>query len=312
VLQGTFDTLSLTEVLGLLAQSHKSGALWLEADTVQGRVYLAEGRCCAAEAAELTEPVGTADELAQRLVDVCFSVARLPGGSFRFVADEEPTWRAAAAVAVDGAVDRLDVLLEEWREIQAVIPSLETRPLLAAELGSDSIVIDPPRWRLLVALDGRRTVRDVVQETQRSVLDVCKALKELVEQGAVEIGPEASEPPPVPPPSTVAAAVSAFAEVAAPLAVMPDPFAGTDDEHTAPVEDEHANEPAAQDTYEDEHSAAHHEPATYQHDEHDEHDERVEHERVEAAAGDEPVADDEDTRDRGALLRLFSALRDTQ
>jgi hypothetical protein len=136
------------------------------------------------------------------------------------------------------------------------------------------------------------------------VLDVCNALKELVEEGAVEIGPEAPPPVPAPMPAPVALIEpepsrnlepepivvtnedehddherereheheSVFAQVAAaesPVATMPDPFAGAEDDN---------------------------------------------HEAF--AGGTEPGADLEgaleegDPRDRGALLRLFSALRD--
>jgi Domain of unknown function (DUF4388) len=302
VLQGTFDTLSLTEVLGLLAQSHKTGALWLKAGSVEGRVYLADGRCCAAETEELAERVATERDLSARLVDVCFALARQSDGSFRFVVDQEPPWSVGAGVEVDDAVSKLDHLLAEWREIQAVIPSLDARPLLAAELGTDSIIVDQARWRLLVCLDGRRSVRDVMHHTQRTVLDVCNALKELVEEGAVEIGPETPPPAPEPMPAPVALIEpeperdlepepivvtnedghddherereheSVFAQVAAaesPVATMPDPFAGAEDDN---------------------------------------------HEAF--AGGTEPGADLEgaleegDPRDRGALLRLFSALRD--
>jgi hypothetical protein len=281
VLQGTFDTLSLTEVLGLLAQSHKTGALWLEAGSVQGRVYLADGRCCAAESVELTDAVTTERDLATRLVDVCFTLARQHDGAFRFVADEQPNWRVAGGVAVDDAVDALDRLLAEWREIQAVIPSLDVRPTLATELGNDSIVVDQAGWRLLVCLDGRRSVRDVMRHTQRSVLDVCNALKQLVEEGAVEIAPEM--PPAIPQP---AAAVA-----------MPDPFAVALDEVVEAVEAIEAIEPEVEALPEPEPEAdTRAEPAHAQHD---------------AAPRAAAVEEDDNGRDRGAMLRLFSALRDT-
>jgi hypothetical protein len=360
VLQGTFDTLSLTEVLGLLAQSRKSGALWLEAGSVHGRVYLDGGRCCAAESDEVTAPLEHDDGLSQRLVDVCFSVARHSGGSFRFVVDEEPPWKATA-VKVDEAVDRLGSLLEEWHEIQAVIPSLQVRPVLAPELGTDSIIVDQDRWRLLVNLDGHRTVRDVMSATERSVLDICNALKELVEEGAVDILPEAPEPiaapaPPAPEALAVAepVAAEAFQELAAVAAPMPDPFADVDEHHgdasvsyddtAAPEAAEGAPdgaEPGAEAGAVDAVDAAGFaEPG--QPGDGTELDPAADADADAFAPGDAAPADDQplpppplpgettadadadaaavaagagldegDPRDRGALLRLFSALRDT-
>ena len=53
VLQGTFETLSLPEVLGLLASARKTGALWLDAGPIAGVVHLEDGHCRAAESSEL-------------------------------------------------------------------------------------------------------------------------------------------------------------------------------------------------------------------------------------------------------------------
>jgi hypothetical protein len=364
VLQGTFDTLSLTEVLGLLAQSQKTGALWVEAGSVQGRVYLADGRCCAAESGDVTGPVDSDSELSTRLIDVCFSLVRQQeGGSFRFVVDEVPSWPAPSSVPVDEAVSSLERLLGEWREIQAVIPSLDSRPRLSPELGTDSIILDAARWRLVVALDGRRSVREVIHETERSVLDVCNALKELIDEGAVELAPPISETvlnsalqhytshapddaPDAPdahaePHAEMATPASAEdddatmpADAGAPAAVeMPDPFAGTNDTHDvtaessvpdavavapafdAPEVPDSFDAPAPVDMpappevpmapiatpvadFPDQPAEAPAPPAA-------------------AVAPEQPMAaapaglDETDPRDRGALLRLFSALRDT-
>jgi hypothetical protein len=281
VLQGTFDTLALPEVLGLLAQSRKTGALWLRAGTAEGRVYLADGRCCAAESDTHVEPVATDRDLDQRLVDVCFELARQDDGSFRFVVDDEPTWRVGGAgVAIEDAVGSLERLLEEWREIQAVIPTLDVRLQLTPELGTDSIIIDQPRWRLLVALDGNRSVRDVMSLTERGVLDVCNALKELIEEGAVEVvgapvpagdvAPE-TEPEAIEAVEAVEAVEERAAELLAhdaPIPEVPDPFA----------EDDIEDEPVTDDP--------------------------------ETIAAVDRALEEGDPRDRGALLRLFSALRE--
>jgi hypothetical protein len=151
-------------------------------------------------------------------------------------------------------------------------------------------------------------VREVMHRTQRSVLDVCNALKELVEEGAVEIAPETSaggpteteatadEPErPVFDPEPASEAASAFETTAAleavapgddtdvvthvatgdaptgipEVATTPDPFAGAEDGTGPEVPGE-----------------------------------------AEAAAELDGAGEDGDPRDRGALLRLFSALRD--
>src|SRR5262245_30030988 len=114
----------MTEVLGILARSTKSGALVLEAGPASGVLHVVDGRCVAAESNEQRGAVEHAPGLLVRLVDVCFAVARQEAGSFRFVADETPEWTCSEPVDLEVAIDEVDRLLDEWRDIQLVIPSL--------------------------------------------------------------------------------------------------------------------------------------------------------------------------------------------
>jgi hypothetical protein len=124
------------------------------------------------------------------MVDIGFVVARHAGGTFRFVA-EEPPWESEVRLPVDAVLVEIDGLLEQWREIEVVIPSLECRPVLCDELGTDRLEVDSETWRLIVQIDRRRTVRDLAHRTSRSVFELCRTLIELVELGAVAITPEA-------------------------------------------------------------------------------------------------------------------------
>jgi hypothetical protein len=186
MLQGTFETLALPELLALLANTRKSGTLWLEAGAATAAIHLVDGRCCAAQSGDLTRPVDDAASLLVRLVDVCFAAARTEDGSFR-LGPEEPPWTCREPVELEVVIDELARLLDEWREIQAVIPSLDCRVRLSEQLGSDELRIDRDRWELLVAMDGRRTVRELVRKCNRPVLEVCHAIVALVEAGAVTV-----------------------------------------------------------------------------------------------------------------------------
>jgi hypothetical protein len=185
--------LSLPELLGLLAHSQKTGTLWLEAGPATAAIYLADGRCCAAQSGDLTGKVDNAAALLGRIVELCFSAARQDDGSFRF-GSEEPPWVCPETVNLDAAVDELARLLDEWLEIQAVIPTLDARVRLADELGVEELVVDRERWTLLVAIDGRRTVRELVRKTNRPTLETCHAIVALVEAGAITVAQAASTP----------------------------------------------------------------------------------------------------------------------
>lgn len=196
MLQGTFETLSLPEVLGLLSSARKSGALWLDAGPISGVAHLEDGHCHAAEAGDQRGPLDSGPALLTRLVDMCFAVMCQESGSFRFAADDPPPWTCAEQVQLSDVLVEVDRLLKQWREILRVIPSLECRPQLLDALEVDELLIDRDRWALLVATDGRRTVRELVHRTGRPVIELCQMLLELVEVGAVGvIDPAAARAP---------------------------------------------------------------------------------------------------------------------
>jgi len=87
VLQGTFETLALPELLGLLASARKTGALRLEAGPVSGAIHLADGHCRAVETTDHLGRVSDGAALLARLVDVCFAVTRQESGAFQFASD---------------------------------------------------------------------------------------------------------------------------------------------------------------------------------------------------------------------------------
>src|SRR5205085_1545752 len=88
-----------------------------------GRAAPVDGRCCAALSSDAADAITDAPSLLVRLVDLAFGVARAEDGSFRFGV-EEPPWQCPDTIDLEVATDELGRLLDEWREIQAVIPSL--------------------------------------------------------------------------------------------------------------------------------------------------------------------------------------------
>jgi hypothetical protein len=202
-LQGTFDTLSVTELFGLLSTAGKTGALRLEAGDFAGTeheagaqqagaqkatVFVTGGLCCAVESEQATGPTGSAEELATRLVDVGFSLARCRSGSFRFSDDERPPFAVSVSTALEPAVYEIGSLLGQWREIEATIPSLDARVRLAPVLQAEEIVVSAQDWGLLVALQGTPSIRDLVARRREPMMDVCRQVKELVDRGAIEVG----------------------------------------------------------------------------------------------------------------------------
>lgn len=192
-LQGTFDTLSVTELFGLLSTAGKTGALRLEAGEdgagpVKASVFVIGGLCCAVESDDVGGPAGSEPELASRLVDVGFSLARSHSGSFRFSDAESPPFDVVATTRLEPAVAEITALLEQWREIEDTIPSLDARVRLAPVLRADEIVLTASEWGLLVGLVGTPSIRELIARAGLPMIEVCRTVADLVDRGAIEVG----------------------------------------------------------------------------------------------------------------------------
>jgi hypothetical protein len=188
-LQGTLDTLSLPELCELLSGTTKTGALHVRAEAGSGVLWFAGGKVCAGEAGGQTgpPPPGGGDVL-DRLHDVCFELFRHTEGSFEFEADRRPSWPAERAVDVAGLLAETERRMAEWREIIAVIPSVEARPRLVPEPPTGGpITLDAAQWRVVTGIDGRRRVSALIRVLDGGEFTVCKVLRSLVQAGLVEI-----------------------------------------------------------------------------------------------------------------------------
>ncbi|HET6954522.1 MAG TPA: DUF4388 domain-containing protein [Acidimicrobiales bacterium] len=187
-LQGTLDTFSLPDVLRLLATTSKTGRLRIEGDRGQGSVWLSEGGVIDADAERAVDGTPT-DE-------VVFELLRFDSGSFAFEA-EAAAPDPSPPEPVEDVLRRATSLLNEWSELEAVVPSLQHHVTLAGDLSADEVTIDADRWRSVVAVAGGRTVGELATELGLTELGVSRAVRDLVELGVADVdGPERIPEPP--------------------------------------------------------------------------------------------------------------------
>ena len=245
-LQGTLDTLSLPDLCELLSGTNKTGALHVRSEAGQGVLWFTAGQVCAGEAGGQTgpPPPGAGGDLLERLHDVCFELFRYTEGSFEFEAERRPSWPADRSVDVSGLLAETERRMAEWREIIAVIPSIEARPRLVPEPpAAGPITLDAAQWRVVTGIDGRRRVSALIRVLDGGEFTVCKILRSLVQAGLVEI--DAADASPATPAGEVAGNAAA---VVSPSDgdgdVAPAPKAGRDRPRQEP---EATPEPAADD-----------------------------------------------------------------
>lgn len=301
-LSGTLDTFSLAEILGLIERARHTGALRVNGPDGHGTLYTTAGRFSAGEAADYSGPVEDRHALDVRLIDVCFHLMRFEGGSFDFTADESAPWTAERATDIAPIVETVEHIVRAWPAVEAVLPSFDLRPELAEELPEDSLTLSRTGFKVFTLIDGTRTARQIAREVGHSVVEVGPVLKDLIEHGAVRIPSESRSAPPVSDLVLPTGGIHvAYDEEPQPgggaiemVTSVPDPTAALEGEA---LERERAAL-AARAGLEDPGPVPPAEAAP------------PEGEAVSPAAEREEETGSEITSDRGALLRLFSGLRD--
>ncbi len=178
-LQGTLETFALPDVLRLLASTHKTGRLRLTGTSGSGSLWLEGGAIVDSEAARAPQAAGP--------TDVLFELLRFKEGDFVF--DDDATAASPGSpTEVEDALASAEAMLEEWKSIEAVVPSLDGWVSLRAELPGDEVTIDAEHWHQLVSVGGGTTVAGLGEGLGLAELPVSRAVKELVELGLVELG----------------------------------------------------------------------------------------------------------------------------
>ena len=178
-LQGTLETFALPDVLRLLASTHKTGRLRLTGSQGSGSLWLDGGAIVGSEAARVP--------LAEGPTDVLFELMRFKEGDFVFD-DDAATHEPGTPTEVEDALTAAEAMLEEWKSIEAVVPSLAGWVSLRAELPENEVTVDAAHWRQLVAVGGGTTVAGLGDQLGMGELPISRAVKDLIELGLVELG----------------------------------------------------------------------------------------------------------------------------
>jgi hypothetical protein len=177
-LQGTLETFALPDVLRLLASTKKTGCYRLEGDRGSGRLFVRDGQVVAGDVA--TSPAVSDPS------EVTFELLRFVDGEFRFQADAIPSHETAPQ-DVESVLDAADRMLIEWRDIESIVPSLDTWVSLRAELPADQVTIRADKWITIVAVGSGCTVGQVGDVLGLGELPVSRLVRDLVDLGVVEL-----------------------------------------------------------------------------------------------------------------------------
>jgi hypothetical protein len=213
--QGSLAELHLPDIIQLISVSGKTGVFHLTDGSLQGQIYLNDGKIVHAEL----------DDVAGE--EAVYALAIWSQGDFRFdpgVATEHRTISKSNTNLLMEAARRLD----EWRVLSKKVPSTEMIPEFVVQEGRDGqINLNTSEWLILSKIDGRRSIKGIAAASGLSVFDAAKILYGLIATGLIRVrdaagaapatapaGRPAARPAPAVPPPAPAAHPEAAAHAA--------------------------------------------------------------------------------------------------
>ncbi len=185
-LQGTFDVLDFTEVVHLISGQQLTGRLHVRSRSFGAHLFFEDGLLVGADQSE-HQPAATTGDVRGRIEEVCFEMLDAERGSFEFQPGKPSTLPVGERFKVDEVLAQARRRLDEWHELQELIPSLDLQPRLVLDLARSEVTFDRERWRMLTSIDGRRNLRAIGRVLNLSDFDVCRVMRTLIEDGIVEL-----------------------------------------------------------------------------------------------------------------------------
>lgn len=134
-------------------------------------------------------------------------------GEFQFVDDELPTMEMIPLqVDVTGIIMEGTRRVDEWQRIREIIPNETLIPSIVKSIPADTLELDEVHLTIIAAIDGRRSLAELVPETRSSAFTVSSTVHSLVREGYIQLMDPASQRPSVAP---VPAGVRITTEIAA-------------------------------------------------------------------------------------------------
>ena len=123
-------------------------------------------------------------------------------GEFQFVDDELPTMEMIPLqVDVTGIIMEGTRRVDEWQRIREIIPNETLVPAIVNPIPADELELDEVQQTILNALDGKRSIGQLVLETRSSSFTVSSTVHSLVREGYVQLVDPSQRPGAAPPPS---------------------------------------------------------------------------------------------------------------
>jgi len=167
---------SLSEILFLMEKFKKTGKLEITYRNKKGEIYIEEGKCVHSSYSGFEG------------IDAVYEMAQIIEGTLTFIPSVFSD-RKTISAPFTVLKDEIEKRSYEIRGLKEKLPPLDSVMIKSDKPPSPELTLRKTDWKLLTLIDGKRNLREVIEESGLGLLESYKSLFYLKEKGLI-IDPE--------------------------------------------------------------------------------------------------------------------------
>ncbi len=173
MLSGNLKDVSILEILQLVSKTKHTGKLIIKGKGVTGIVFVRKGEIVNAQFGD------------REGVEALNDIIVISNGYFTF--EQTPI---KIENVINESIDKILLDLSQVLEVRKTNLTLNTIPLLKQDVNSNEIVLSGEEVKVVPLIDGKRSIKEIADESHMSYLKTMEVIGNLIEKSLVEKGKE--------------------------------------------------------------------------------------------------------------------------
>jgi hypothetical protein len=171
-LLASLSDFTASQIFFLIAKFEKTGRVELRFEGEKGEVFFVKGNVTHAKSKGI---VG---------VEALYNLSIFPEGEIEYYPNEKTT-EVTIRDEVSTLIGEIEKRKVELNEIQAKLPPFETILVKSPNPPKDAVALRKDDWKILVLMDGKKTIKETVEKSGMAALNVYKTISWFLEKGLV-------------------------------------------------------------------------------------------------------------------------------
>lgn len=159
------------EFITLISANQRTGALYFDISGENGEIYFEDGVPVHAEYKKLTG------------VEAIYNIAIENTGTVSYKDKIQVKERSVNAEESNGLLNNIEKRRIEFDEVMSKLPPFDAYLEKRAEGVQENVALRKSDWAMIRIVDGKRSIKELIRDSNLPLLEACKTLEWLIEKG---------------------------------------------------------------------------------------------------------------------------------